>query len=313
MHNFKLKGFFSWEIVDEKSGIVVRKSPPENNLILNQGRANVASYSFAQNIAYCAVGAGTAPPLLTDTGLADELQRTGDSDMSVDGGTTATLVGNLYSLIKTFRFPTNRGQLTIGQIGWSYASTAGNNLFSKALIVNKDGNPGTVTLTVGQYLRVKYTLQITISPSTTQTGSANIVGWTAPGQYNVQLVGLKAFNADGSVGNYDAGAGCNEPAVQADVFIGTSSAALAAFGSATDRVAGTNYTVTTTNTYLGNGVLVKTASLGRSTANSSTLRSMGVGANGSSYTNSGFVFLFDGNQTKASTHLLPLQFVYSWA
>lgn len=312
MPNFKLKGVFSWEIVDSK-GNVVDSEPTTNNLILTQGIDAIATRSFVENILYCAVGGGTTPPLLSDTGLQSEIQRTGDVDTSVADACYSSVSGTTYSLSKTFKFPVNSFPITFGEIGWSWSNTAGNNLFSKALIV-KNGVPAQVTLSVGQYLRVRYTLQINLGTGAVQTGNANIVGWpSATGQYMTQYIGLRSISSDGSLGYYDAGLDCNEPSGSSALFIGTSSTALAALGSAANRSGGTNFTSATANTYLGNGLLTKTASFGKNVAASSTLRSMGIGTVSTPQTNSGFVFLFDTDQTKGSDYILPLIFTYSWA
>jgi len=311
MHNYKLKGLFSWEIINS-DGSVFDSEPTRNNLILTQGINAVALRSFVENMLYCAIGTGSTPPLLSDTGLTGEVQRTGDVDGAVADACITTLSSNTYSLTKTFKFPANSFPITVGQIGWSWSNTAGNNLFSKALIV-KNGLPAQVTLGVGQYLRVKYTLQINISPSTAIVANSSIVNWSSPGQYNVQLIGLRSILTDGSLSYYDAGQDCNEPSSISDIFYGTSSLALGAFGSSADRSGGTNYTTTATTTYQNNGTTFKTASFGKNVGASTSIRSIGIGKAGSSPTNSGFVFLFDTNQTKGSDFIFNPKFIYTWS
>lgn len=311
MPNYSLKGLFSWEIVNA-DGSVFDGEPTRNNLILTQGINAIASRSFVENMLYCAVGSANSAPLLSDTGLGNEVNRTGDVDTSVTDACLTSRAGNVYSLTKTFKFPVRTVSTSLGEIGWSWSGSPGNNLFSKALIV-KNGVPAQITVSIGQYLRVRYTLQITLGPSTAVAGSANIVGWTAPGQYMTQLIGLRSITSSGALGYYDAGNDCNEPSASAGIFIGTSSAALAAFGSSTDRSGGTNYLGSSSNSYLGNGVMVKLLSYGKGVAASSSLRSMGVGTTAAPQTNSGFVFLFDSAQTKLSDYILPLRFIYSWS
>lgn len=313
MAHYGIKGFFTLEIVDELSGRVELRAPVKNNLILNQGVDYVAARSFVENMLYCAVAVSAVPPLLTDTGLVGEIMRTGDVDGSVENSCITTLVGNVYSITKVFRFPTLLTPTTIGTLGLSYSATAGNNLFSKSLVITESGGPGPVTAGVGKYFRVSYTIQITIGPSTVQTGSANITGWTAPAQWMMQYIGLKKLNANGSIGFWDAGQDANEPSASAGIFLGQSSAAPAAFGSTVNRSGSTNYVTTSSNTYLGGGRLIKQGSFGKTASDYINLRSMGVGVAGSSTSNTSFVTVFDGNQTKGADYLLPLQFVYSWA
>lgn len=310
MRNYSLKGFYSWEIVE--NGVVVNSEPTHNNLILSQGIDYVAQRSFVENILYCAIGEGSSPPILSDTGLSGEVDRTGNVDDEVATPCITQLTGNVYSLTKTFKFGVRASPVNIGTIGWSYSSSSGNNLFSKALII-KNGLPDVITLGVGQYLRVRYTLQITISPASAQVGDANITELAAPGQYMIQRIGLRSITSNGSLSYYDAGNDCNEPSAQSEVFLSTNSTTLASFGSSANRSSGTNYVSAALNSYSGNGVLYKQAAFGKGSAASSTLRSMGVGVTGSSTINSGWVFLFDSNQTKSTNRILLLKFVYSWS
>jgi len=235
MNHYGIKGFFELEIVNS-DGVVESRSPVKNNLILYQGIDFVAARSFVENILFCALGASSVPPLLTDTGLTDEVSRTGDYDTTVENPCLTTLVGNVYSIKKVFRFPTLVAPLTIGTLGLSYSSSPGNNLFSKSLVITENGNPGPVTAGVGKYFRISYTIQITLGPASPTSGSANIVGWTAPSQYAIQYIGLKKLNSDNSVGYWDAGQDANEPSsfsafcamttLKSFVLIGISSASL---------------------------------------------------------------------------------------
>lgn len=312
-NHIKLKGFFTLDIVDEKSGKVEKAFPLKQNLILRQGIDYVAQRSFVENILYCAIGQGTVPPLLTDTGLTNELDRTGDVDSSLPFACLTTLEGNVYSLSKTFRFQTRASPMIVGQIGWSYSPTPGANLFSKSLIVSTAGLPTEITIDVGKYLRVKYTLQLTINPSTAVSGASNITNIIAPSTYAIQLIGLRKINEDGSLGYWDAGNDCNEPSGLGDIFLTTNSTALASFGSANSRSSGTNYTTPLSKSYLGGGRLAKYGSFGKGSAVETTFRSFGVGVSSSSMVNTGFVTLFDANVTKASDFILTLKIIYSWA
>jgi hypothetical protein len=64
------------------------------------------------------------------------------------------------------------GSVNYTELGWSYSSSPGNNLFSRTLI-----SGGTVSLVSGQSLRVVYELSITVSPSTETTEALSISGW----------------------------------------------------------------------------------------------------------------------------------------
>ena len=313
MH-FGIKGSFILEIVDYSTKQVVQRSPVKRNLILTQGLNYVGAYSFAQNMAYCAIGSGTLAPLLSDTGLAGEIQRTNKADLTLANACLTSLVGNVYSLTKTFAFPVETYPVVIGEIGWSPSATAGNNLFSKSLVLDSNGNLGPIVVSTGQFVRVKYTLQITLSPITQQTiSTSNITGWaSASGKYCLQYVGLQNIGADGSIGYYDAAQDCNEPSSSPECFIGQNSAALNAFGSSPDRSGSTHYTSPTFVINALAGSLTKKASFGLDNANDTLLRSAGLGKAGSSSQYSGFAYVYDSAQTKTSDKILTLTFLYTW-
>jgi hypothetical protein len=146
-----------------------------------------------------------------------------------------------------------------------------------------------------------------------QSGDNNIVGFPSnTGNYQLQLVGLKKLNPDGTTGNWDAGIDCNELYSTVDIFLSRSTNAPAVFGTAVNRSASTNYiNDTLTKSYAGNGIMTKTGNFGKLSANDMLLRCMGYGPVGTSTTNSGFVFVFSANATKDNTSLLSIGFIYS--
>lgn len=308
--SYRLRGEYRWEVVDEQTGRVERSSG-RANLILNQGLQYTASYAFAECAAYCAIGSGNTPPLSTDTGLTTELYRTGTLDTSLAVYAQTSLVGNVYSLLRVFKFANLDPTIAFGQIGWSPSSVAGNNLFSKAQVVNEGGIPSPVTVPAGKYLRVYYTLTVTLGPTTSTAGNSNIVGMNVAGTYSLQYVGLRSITGTGSLSYYDAGNDCNEPSAACAFFIGQSSTALSAFGSAANRSGATNYTTTASSIYIGNGVTRKRGTFAKNAANDAALRSFGAGVTGSSTSNSGFVFVFNAAQTKDNEHILTLEIFYN--
>lgn len=308
-----IKGEFWWEIIDKETGSIIQTAPLKRNLILNQGLDFLAVRSFVSNVAYCALGTSTTAPLLTDTGLASEVLRTNTLDISIPNYAVTALNGNVYSFTRVFKFSNVSYTTAYGEIGWSYSGTTGNNLFSKAQIMDTAGTPRAIRLPNSTYLRVYYTISVTLSPSTSIAGPNNIDGLSAvTGVSQIQLIGLKKLNSDGSIGNWDVGTDCNELYSTVDTFVSRSSTALAAFGSSVDRSGSTNYTNSSfSNTYIGNGVVWKSGTFGKTNANDTSLRSMGLGSVGSSTTNSGFVFVFDSSVTKDVNHLLTTTFIYS--
>lgn len=312
-YSYGLRGFYSWEEIDPIDGKILRKSPEKNNLILNQGIDYIAINTFIANIGYCAIGTSFTPPLLTDTGLGSEINRTNLLDTQDRTIAATTLNGNIYSLIKVFKFVASKDYYSVGELGWSPSAIAGNNLFSKVQMVDQGGTPGIVTITAGTYLRVKYTLQITITPNSSVAGSSNIVGWNSSnGHYSIQYIGLQGINSDGNLINFDAGQTCNEPSAISTVFLNTDSTALSAFGSAVART-GTTYSKVGSLNYIGNGFLTKIGGFSKGDANSSSIACAGIGPVTNPEQNSGFAFVFNTNQNKDNNNLLKIIFTYSWS
>lgn len=311
---YGIRGEFFYEIVDEKTKKVLAKSKKKNNIILNQGLDALFARSFVDNVAYCAVSSSAVGPLYTDTGLINEFDRTNNLDSSIGTSASTSLVGNVYSFTRVFKFDSSVNPNYYGTIGWSYTAAAGNNLFSKSLILTTAGGPGPVFVAQGQYLRVYYTINITINPSNSVGGNSNITGLPAAdgGTYGLQLIGLKNINSQNVVGFYDAGNDCNELYSQVEIFLSTSSAALSSFGSSINRSGSTNYTAKSSNSYAGpgSGVVKKFAGFGKNNA-VNTINSIGLGPIGSSTTNSGFAYIFTNGQTKGATFNLSPIFTYS--
>lgn len=314
LKQYGLYGEFYCEIVDAKTKKVESRTPKKKNLILNQGLDFLAIRSFVENVSSCAVSASTVAPLFTDTGLISEFDRTSLVDTSITPSAITTLVGNIYSFTRVFKFDTAVNPAIYGTIGWSYSTVAGNNLFSKSLILNTAGVPGAILVPQGKYLRVYYTINITLNPSSSVNGNSNIVGLPSSdgGNYGLQLIGLKQVTSLNTISFWDAGNDCNELYSSAEIFVGTSAAALAAFGSSANRSGGTNYTVLSSTQYQGSGsgITKKQATFGKSQA-VNTLASFGIGVVGSSPTNSGFAYVFTNIQAKASNFGLNPIFTYS--
>ncbi len=307
-----LKGFFTWQIVDSASDKILSSNDLQQNLILNQGLDYVASRTYAANIVACAIGSSVIPPLNSDTGLTNELARTITYDTAYLPCLTS-LSSNTLSIRKTFKFATQTQDQQFGEIGWSYTSAPGNNLFSKAQLLDTNGNPILLTVYRNQYLRVTYTLQITLAPATPLANGNVIDGWTtATGQSQVQLIGLQGVSSDGSLTSFDAGGTANEPSELADIFISTNSTALATIGSCIDRSGGAGETGATLSTYTnGSFSRYKTVTFGRSYSGS-TFRSMGIGISGDAIVHNTYVELLDTNQTKSASFELTINIVYAW-
>lgn len=308
-------GEFFYEIVDDKTKKVLSRGPKTKNLILNQGLDFLALRSFVENVTTCVASSNTTGPLYTDTGLINEFDRTSTLDTSIQTSASTTLTGNVYSFTRVFKFDTSVNPNYYGTLGWSYTNTSGNNLFSKVLVLTVGGGAGPVFVASSQYLRVYYTINITINPSTTTSGKSNILNLPSGdgGSYGVQYIGLKNINSQNVVGYYDSGNDCNELESQVEVFLSTNTSAVSTFGSAANRSASTNYIARSSNSSAGSGtgIVYKQVGFGKNNAVNSAIASMGTGVIGSSTTNTGFVYVFTTAQNKSALFNFSPTFVYS--
>lgn len=126
------------------------------------------------------------------TGLTTELKRAGSttaatgthypvftaSDSLPSQGAFGDTANERCTLRRTFDFTEEVSGINYTEIGLSYTTTTGANLFSRILLA------GAVTVTAGQQLRVQYDLQITLHNITSSPEVVvPITGW--PVEYNV--------------------------------------------------------------------------------------------------------------------------------
>lgn len=142
-----------------------------DNIVLNSGVNRIGTAT--DWLSACQLGAGTATPLATDTGLASFL-----------GGTTSVqaIVGGAQGSApffgwdrRTYRFAAGvaTGNLTEVGVGWSAA--AGANLYSRALILNAALQPTAITKAADEVLDVTYEARLH-PPTVDATGNLTIVG-----------------------------------------------------------------------------------------------------------------------------------------
>lgn len=298
-----LKGTVSWKV--EKDGQVLRETTPYNNLILNQGLDYIAAYSFADCFNYCAAGTGVTAPTKTDTGLVAEIKRTNNYSTASDGN-GVTLVNNIYTIFRTFVFVADVAPHIYGEVGFSPIATAGSNLFSKALIKDSTGAPVTVTVNIGETLTVRYELSIQIYDAVlTLSGLEN---QRSLGKLRFQKIGLKAIsNITGQTIDYDDTGGCNEPSLQANIFISTSSAPPEPFGHSIDRSPGAIKLGSLSN-YSSGAYNRKKGVFFKSSETLPSWRSVGVGSPSSH----GAVFVYNSDQSAESNKAYLINFTYYW-
>lgn len=141
-----------------------------NNLILDQGLNRVGRGAW---FSACQVGTGSTTPATSQTGLAAYLAGTstkaGADANSFVAGSPPYMQG-----IFTYRFNTGVATGNISEVGMGWSSS-GNNLFSRALILDGGGSPTTITVLSDEMLDVEYTLRC-YPPTGDVTGEITLGG-----------------------------------------------------------------------------------------------------------------------------------------
>ena len=160
------------------------------NLILNQGLDRLGVTSNDAVIAYAQVGSGTATPAVTDTQLQTYVASSASNSQadSVSNSGSPDYYGQL-----TWEFVFTQGAVvaTIGEVGVGWGNTAGNNLFSRALILDNLGSPTTISVTSIDQLTIYYRLRV-YPPLTDVTGTINISSTNY--NYTLRVNNVTAFN-----------------------------------------------------------------------------------------------------------------------
>jgi hypothetical protein len=301
-----LKGCYSWEIINP-DGSIAAKSKEKNNLILNQGLDYVSSRSFADCFLYCAIGYGNVAPLLTDTGLLNEVKRSGTIQSSLSSVGT-----NSYNIKRVFDFSPETETVFYGEIGWSPEESAGNNLFSRTQMVDQNGNVGPLAVNRLQFLRVTYTLSITFSPASLTVNTPSIVGWTTDGNASCQYIGLNNVNLTGGSGFADIARDAAEPSNSIiDIFIASGTQTPSGLGT------GASYT----NSWSQRAILIPYVSgsytknfyaiFGRNSG-VGTFSTIGCGLTGFAPSRPIYAHVMNSPQTKAADYELGVYFTYQW-
>jgi len=226
--------------------------------------------------------------------------------------------GSILHHRRTYDFPVEVGNVTYGEIGFSWAASGLSTIFSRIV-------PPAIPVLAGQFLRIVYELALTLSPTLPSHIDPAVGGWPVlpatakDGDEMLQYCGMSSIASTGATTTFDTGLITNEPSSSGSdclVFLSTSSAALSTFPGEVDRSAGGQAAVNTSPLPYTSLSFVQdkecTFSVGQ--ANSNGLRSLGtsVGTLGNEYKKIGWCVLFDEAQTKLNTHLLTFTIRYSW-
>lgn len=184
-----VEGWLSWELVNP-SGVIVQAGE-QHNLILNSGLDWLASVDVYNVAAFMAVGTGSTVPDVTQTGLAAQVART--SSNGGIGESVQRVSSGKYRITFTREFSETQANGNLTEWGVSPSSTGA--LFARELFRDGSGNPVVVTKDSAQKLRMVYTFELTITPTTLTAASVTITGLgTRTGRYS--WLGNDQSNAD---------------------------------------------------------------------------------------------------------------------
>lgn len=229
---------------------------------------------------------------------------------------------------RTYDFPAEVGTVNYEEAGVSWAASAGANLFSRFLFGT------TVSVDSGESIRVEYELTVTLGLASSAAAAPTITGWPispatgTDGDEQFQAVGMSSVTTLGASSSFESNSKhCNEPYAKSStvgavdnltMWVSSSAAALAAFnGTPADRTTGLTVGTLASASYVA-GTFYRDhhCDLARSEGNGS-IRCYGWGhaetlTSEAADAGTGYVFLFDEDQTKLSTHTLRLTIRKTW-
>lgn len=125
------------------------------NLITDSGLNRMGAAS--DYLSYCIVGSGSAAPASTDTALQARVASSSTKNSDINGAVASPRYG--WRRI-VYRFATGLAAGNLSEVGVGYSDTA---VFSRALILDGNGNPTTITVLADEVLDVTYELRFYVS------------------------------------------------------------------------------------------------------------------------------------------------------
>ncbi len=164
----KVAGYFT--ISTDQRGVLAEFP----NLITNDGISAMYNSGY---LIYCFVGTGNTPPVVTNTALANRIAATSSTYSSSTINTITSTPPYYAEITKYYEFATGTaaGNLSEVGVGWFISSPSNYGLFSRALILDAEGLPTTITVLPSEVLRVTYTLRLYI-PTEDATGTITLGG-----------------------------------------------------------------------------------------------------------------------------------------
>jgi hypothetical protein len=236
---------------------------------------------------------------VNQVGLATETKRT-STYLTGTGNCGTTDVGAVRTYRRTYDFTAEVSNQNYTELGWSNTLSVGNNLFSRTLI-----NGGTVSVLIGQQLRVIYDFVVTVGPSVSTAYTwviGGTTGWpvspatNTEGDYIRNNFGLSTVYTNGGSSGTDE----FDPNISSVTLYLATGTTLPGFGSSYSYGTAAGPSSTSASSYAsGNFYRDLTSTYNLGTANATDWR-------GVFSINGNWTFVFDQAQTKANTHQLSL-------
>ena len=152
-----LSGHFIMEAVDECGNR--RRLAEFDNLILDAGLEQMGKGDYLTD---CRVGSGNSTPVVTQTALDNKVASTQTLQVNNYGAQGSAPYYGWY--IRTFRFKQGAAAGNLSEVGVGWSNTGNiataTSLFSRALILDSNGNPATITVLANEFLDVTYELRL---------------------------------------------------------------------------------------------------------------------------------------------------------
>lgn len=145
-----------------------------DNLILDQGLNGLGVRSIQGSTSTIHVGSGSSAPQASDAGL-DAFIAASSSSQGEVGGVQVSDEPYYHFRRVTRRFSAGSAAGNLSEVGAGWGSSASGDLFSRALIVDSQGSPTTITVLSDEVLDVTY--EIRVYPDITDsTGTIELEG-----------------------------------------------------------------------------------------------------------------------------------------
>ncbi|MDX0622900.1 hypothetical protein GOD54_23660 [Sinorhizobium medicae] len=168
--NVQLKGHFSLVAI-KADGSGRRELAEFENLILNQG-LNLLHTTGSTNV-WCRVGSGSTAPAVGQTALVAQIA--GTQTLTAQTVTSDSVAPYPVIVSRTYRFGQGQAAGNIAEVGVGSDQSSPGTLFCRALVLDGNGQPTTITVLADEYLEVTY--RLTIYPAVADSlSTVNLAG-----------------------------------------------------------------------------------------------------------------------------------------